>query len=326
VAGAPGVEPGITGSKPGALPLGYAPIPLTPMRKPSSRHSPYMASGALRTSIGGWGQRMGVPKAPRGLGPLPHASHPEQALLRGSAGPSIYVRLQPSGVWRSLVAHLVRDEGVAGSNPATPTTVSRNKVNDLKNSGRGSRVAPAPGSAPETVVTAPGEIETSAPSRSRDRGATGKLQIDATTRNGDCLKEGVREGCRASERDQESQERAERPAHPSNQLVAQLNERWRVVDDPLQWKLQRKKGNARKKNSGWQDRSFCRTRDGLLRCVREYCGEVDVDALAKLNKLPVWHLDWDRTNLDVPETDHAQSDRQSEPLAAKALEVPDADE
>ena len=30
-----------------------------------------------------------------------------------------------------------------------------------------------------------------------------------------------------------------------------------------------------KKNSGWQDRSFCMTRDGLLRCVREYCGEVD---------------------------------------------------
>lgn len=27
-----------------------------------------------------------------------------------------------SGVWRSLVAHLVRDEGVVGSNPATPTT------------------------------------------------------------------------------------------------------------------------------------------------------------------------------------------------------------
>lgn len=30
-------------------------------------------------------------------------------------------------MWRSLVAHLVRDEGVAGSNPATPT----NKFNSL---------------------------------------------------------------------------------------------------------------------------------------------------------------------------------------------------
>ena len=26
------------------------------------------------------------------------------------------------GVWLSLVEHLVRDEGVAGSNPATPTS------------------------------------------------------------------------------------------------------------------------------------------------------------------------------------------------------------
>jgi hypothetical protein len=28
------------------------------------------------------------------------------------------------GVWLSLVEHLVRDEGVAGSNPATPTSFS----------------------------------------------------------------------------------------------------------------------------------------------------------------------------------------------------------
>ena len=28
----------------------------------------------------------------------------------------------PVGVWLSLVEHLVRDEGVAGSNPATPTS------------------------------------------------------------------------------------------------------------------------------------------------------------------------------------------------------------
>jgi hypothetical protein len=119
---------------------------------------------------------------------------------------------------------------------------------------------------------------------SLDQAADEKLQDDTA-------KSWVREGCRASERDQESQERAERPAHPSNQLVAQLNERWRVVDDPLQWKLQRKKGNARKRNSGWRDRSFCRTRDALLRCVREYCGEVEPAALAKLSALPQYHPD-----------------------------------
>ena len=29
-----------------------------------------------------------------------------------------------TGIWRSLVAHLVRDEGVAGSNPVIPTRFS----------------------------------------------------------------------------------------------------------------------------------------------------------------------------------------------------------
>ena len=70
-----------------------------------------------------------------------------------------------------------------------------------------------------------------------------------------------------------------RLAHSSNRLVAQLNSNWRVVDDPLQWILQRRKGNPRKKNSGWRDRSFCTTREGLLQCVRESCGEVDGSAV-----------------------------------------------
>ena len=116
------------------------------------------------------------------------------------------------------------------------------------------------------------------------------------------------------------------PAHPSNRVVAQLNASWRVVDDPLQWILQRRKGNPRKKSLGWQGRSFCRTRDALLRCVREYCGEIDLEALSMLKDLPEWHPDWDRTNLDVHGTDHAQSDRQSRPLVANALEVSDAGE
>jgi hypothetical protein len=79
------------------------------------------------------------------------------------------------------------------------------------------------------------------------------------------------------------------PAHPSNRLTAQLNKNWRVVDDPLQWILQRRKGNPRKKNSGWQDRSFCTTREGLLCCIREYCGEVNQNALADLQALPDYH-------------------------------------
>jgi hypothetical protein len=82
-------------------------------------------------------------------------------------------------------------------------------------------------------------------------------------------------------------------AHPSNRLISQLNANWRVVDDPLQWILQRRKGKPRKKNCGWQDRSFCRTREGLLRSVRELCGEVDDKAPAQLHALPQFHSDWE---------------------------------
>jgi len=83
------------------------------------------------------------------------------------------------------------------------------------------------------------------------------------------------------------------------------------MDDPLQWILQRKKGNPRNKNSGWQSRSFCTTREVLLRCVREHCSDVEPAALTKLAALPPHHA---MQNLDVRGTDQAQPDEQPEPL------------
>ena len=127
----------------------------------------------------------------------------------------------------------------------------------------------------------------------------------------------VRERVAAPAAHRDYQDLAERPAHPSNRLVAQLNATWRVVDDPLQWRLQRKKGNPRTKNSGWQDRSFCTTREGLLRCVREYCGDVEPAALAKLTALPEHYA---MQNLDVRGTDQAHANGQSKPLVSQALE------
>jgi hypothetical protein len=102
----------------------------------------------------------------------------------------------------------------------------------------------------------------------------------------------VRERSQAPARQRDHQDRVQRLAHPSKRLIAQVNENWRVVYDPLQWILQRRKGNPRKKNSGWQDRSFCTTRKGLLRCVRESCDEVDDKAVARLHALPEFHSDW----------------------------------
>ena len=103
----------------------------------------------------------------------------------------------------------------------------------------------------------------------------------------------VRGRCTAAAVHRDYQDPAEGLAHPSNRLVAQLNESWRVVDDQLQWRLQRKKGNSRKKNSGWRDRSFCTTREGLLRCIREHGGKVGPAALAALSALPQHHASID---------------------------------
>jgi hypothetical protein len=60
---------------------------------------------------------------------------------------------------------------------------------------------------------------------------------------------------------------------------------WRVIYDPLQWILERQRGQE------WRPKSFCVTRDALLRCVREKTGGISADALEKLQRLPEWHLD-----------------------------------
>jgi hypothetical protein len=61
--------------------------------------------------------------------------------------------------------------------------------------------------------------------------------------------------------------------------------RWRVVSDTLQWMLQHWKPGGE-----WKTRSYCVTREGLLRCVREY-GAADPEAQTKLDAFPEWHPD-----------------------------------
>ena len=84
-------------------------------------------------------------------------------------------------------------------------------------------------------------------------------------------------------------DRTRRLAHPSESFPIRLNANWRVVDDPLQWILQRRKGYARSRNAGWRGRSYFTTRTWLLHFIGEYCGEVDPDALKQLEALPERH-------------------------------------
>ena len=76
---------------------------------------------------------------------------------------------------------------------------------------------------------------------------------------------------------------------PPDRFVIELNPRWRVTADAKQWILQRRK--QRSKSSGWTGRSFCATRQALLRCIRDYCGIVDAAALAEVEQLPELHRD-----------------------------------
>lgn len=66
-----------------------------------------------------------------------------------------------------------------------------------------------------------------------------------------------------------------------------LNGRWRVVDDPIEWILERR--DVIEGKEGWQPQRFHRMRRVLLRDIAEVCGEVAPQALAQLRALPEMH-------------------------------------
>jgi len=78
------------------------------------------------------------------------------------------------------------------------------------------------------------------------------------------------------------------PVLSLKQAPVQLNEGWRVSEDGIQWMLQRRCSRPGQK-AKWSGRSFCRTREALLRCVRDHCGVVCIEALKRLEALPDLH-------------------------------------
>lgn len=72
-------------------------------------------------------------------------------------------------------------------------------------------------------------------------------------------------------------------------IVALLDTGWRVIEcrDSIQWIVQRRAGK-RHGQTRWESRCFCRTREGLLRRVRELAGGLDATALAILEGLHDW--------------------------------------
>ena len=69
-------------------------------------------------------------------------------------------------------------------------------------------------------------------------------------------------------------------------VIAVLNSGWRVIacKTSTQWILQKRRGSSDR----WRSRYFCRTREGLILCVREHAGKIDGVALVRLLRLPTW--------------------------------------
>ena len=76
-----------------------------------------------------------------------------------------------------------------------------------------------------------------------------------------------------------------------------LNSSWRVIDDPPQWTLQKRKGNPTAKSSGWVSAKFIRNRDHLLERIAEICGDVDPDAIATIMSWPTGYVQWKLSEL-----------------------------
>lgn len=77
-----------------------------------------------------------------------------------------------------------------------------------------------------------------------------------------------------------------RPADRSKPVIAVLNDRWRVIDDGLEWVLQRRKGRPTPKSTGFRARGYAASRASLLDRVERRCGSVDPAAQRILEGLP----------------------------------------
>lgn len=79
-------------------------------------------------------------------------------------------------------------------------------------------------------------------------------------------------------------------------VVAAFGDKYRVVDDPLQWVLQARHGSRTRPGPDgpvtveqWRDVAFCRTRKGIMDSVREKHREHEPDAMRALLALPERH-------------------------------------
>ncbi len=112
-----------------------------------------------------------------------------------------------------------------------------------------------------------------------------------------------------------------------------LNDRWRVVDDPIQWILQQREGGKpRRRPDGsyrqpWRDRSFPTGRRLLKREIRHLCGEVDPETLRLVNRLPEKHPGFEvhvAKNMEQYRRENPRADRgRARPDDLRGVPVPE---
>ena len=73
-----------------------------------------------------------------------------------------------------------------------------------------------------------------------------------------------------------------------------LNDRWRVSEDRTQWILERLTGRSWENRAHVRAKRFHRCQAALLRSIRKLCGDVDHEALARVQALPQTHPEPDR--------------------------------
>lgn len=68
-------------------------------------------------------------------------------------------------------------------------------------------------------------------------------------------------------------------------IAVELNDRWRVRDDGLQWIIERRVRRSDERSTGYVGRSYCTQRRTLKQCIHDYCGECNA-TLRPVENLP----------------------------------------
>ncbi len=76
------------------------------------------------------------------------------------------------------------------------------------------------------------------------------------------------------------------------EALVELNTNWRIADDPPQWTIEQRIGNASAKDTGWRARKFIRDTDHLLRRIGEMCGYVGPAAIETIQSWPNEYVTW----------------------------------